>query len=111
MMDASVGSEPIAIHCETPTPKVKTKPFNLALQGGCAHGAFTWGVLDRLLEESASRLGGDTARQPDVPGLVPVDPTEDRVGGRLLRQDTIGLEQRCKDQANGGIEGRDRGKV
>ncbi|MCW8884976.1 MAG: patatin-like phospholipase family protein [Motiliproteus sp.] len=27
--------------------------LNLALQGGGAHGAFTWGVLDRLLEESA----------------------------------------------------------
>ena len=26
-------------------------PLNLALQGGGAHGAFTWGVLDRLLEE------------------------------------------------------------
>jgi NTE family protein len=26
--------------------------INLALQGGGAHGAFTWGVLDRLLEES-----------------------------------------------------------
>lgn len=28
------------------------KRINLALQGGGAHGAFTWGVLDRLLEES-----------------------------------------------------------
>ena len=28
-----------------------TKTMNLALQGGGAHGAFTWGVLDRLLEE------------------------------------------------------------
>ena len=27
------------------------KKVNLALQGGGAHGAFTWGVLDRLLEE------------------------------------------------------------
>ncbi|KII17998.1 patatin-like phospholipase family protein [Phaeobacter sp. S60] len=27
-----------------------TKRINLALQGGGAHGAFTWGVLDRLLE-------------------------------------------------------------
>ncbi|MEO1142837.1 MAG: patatin-like phospholipase family protein, partial [Pseudomonadota bacterium] len=26
--------------------------INLALQGGGAHGAFTWGVLDRLLEDS-----------------------------------------------------------
>lgn len=29
---------------------VKPKRINLALQGGGAHGAFTWGVLDRLLE-------------------------------------------------------------
>jgi len=29
----------------------KTKRINLALQGGGAHGAFTWGVLDRLLSE------------------------------------------------------------
>ncbi len=28
-----------------------TKQINLALQGGGAHGAFTWGVLDRLLDE------------------------------------------------------------
>jgi NTE family protein len=28
-----------------------TKTLNLALQGGGSHGAYTWGVLDRLLEE------------------------------------------------------------
>ncbi|MGB7430839.1 MAG: patatin-like phospholipase family protein [Ahrensia sp.] len=28
-----------------------TKPINLALQGGGSHGAFTWGVLDALLED------------------------------------------------------------
>jgi NTE family protein len=27
------------------------RPLNLALQGGGAHGAFTWGVLDALLED------------------------------------------------------------
>ena len=27
------------------------KPVNVALQGGGSHGAFTWGVLDRLLED------------------------------------------------------------
>lgn len=38
-------------------PKAKAKPksapklINLALQGGGAHGAFTWGVLDALLDE------------------------------------------------------------
>jgi len=30
---------------------VSVKRINLALQGGGAHGAFTWGVLDRLLAE------------------------------------------------------------
>ena len=29
----------------------KPVPIDLGLQGGGAHGAFTWGVLDRLLEE------------------------------------------------------------
>jgi NTE family protein len=29
----------------------RTKPLNLALQGGGSHGALTWGVLDRLLED------------------------------------------------------------
>ena len=33
------------------------KKINLALQGGGAHGAFTWGVLDKLLEDG--RLGFD----------------------------------------------------
>jgi NTE family protein len=30
---------------------VQIKRINLALQGGGAHGAYTWGVLDRLLED------------------------------------------------------------
>ncbi len=33
-----------------PTRKDASTPVALALQGGGAHGAFTWGVLDRLLE-------------------------------------------------------------
>ena len=31
--------------------KPDVKRINVALQGGGAHGAFTWGVLDRLLED------------------------------------------------------------
>jgi|TARA_B110000908_G_scaffold39739_1_gene48032 NTE family protein len=30
---------------------MSVKKINLALQGGGAHGAFTWGVLDCLLQE------------------------------------------------------------
>ncbi|WP_287444323.1 patatin-like phospholipase family protein, partial [Thalassospira sp.] len=32
------------------------KQINLALQGGGSHGAFTWGVLDRLLEDEEIEL-------------------------------------------------------
>jgi NTE family protein len=36
-----------------------TRPtINLALQGGGAHGAFTWGVLDRLLEDDRLAIEG-----------------------------------------------------
>ncbi len=36
----------------------KPKPVNLALQGGGAHGAFTWGVLDRILEDGRLAIAG-----------------------------------------------------
>ncbi len=32
--------------------------INLALQGGGAHGAFTWGVLDRLLQDDGIEVAG-----------------------------------------------------
>ncbi|MFN4004092.1 MAG: patatin-like phospholipase family protein [Hylemonella sp.] len=34
-----------------PAPGAAPRRLNLALQGGGAHGAFTWGVLDALLQE------------------------------------------------------------
>ncbi|HML30356.1 MAG TPA: patatin-like phospholipase family protein, partial [Hyphomicrobium sp.] len=40
-------------HCNLPKPV----EINLALQGGGAHGAFTWGVLDRLLEDATLQFG------------------------------------------------------
>jgi NTE family protein len=36
----------------------RVKPIELALQGGGAHGAFTWGVLDRLLEDERLEIVG-----------------------------------------------------
>jgi NTE family protein len=35
-----------------------SKPINLALQGGGAHGAFTWGVLDELLADGRFDIEG-----------------------------------------------------
>ena len=39
----------------------QVRTVNLALQGGGAHGAFTWGVLDRLLEEQDLAFEGLSA--------------------------------------------------
>jgi len=47
-----------------PTQRRRTRKPNeklqldLALQGGGSHGAFTWGVLDRLLEEEWLEISG-----------------------------------------------------
>ena len=38
--------------------KTDGKKVNLALQGGGSHGAFTWGVLDRLLEDDRIVIEG-----------------------------------------------------
>jgi NTE family protein len=40
------------------TQERKPRVVNLALQGGGSHGAFAWGVLDRLLEEEALSFEG-----------------------------------------------------
>ena len=37
------------------------RPISLALQGGGAHGAFQWGVLDRLLEHGGLQIKSITA--------------------------------------------------
>jgi len=38
--------------------KARGKPVNLALQGGGAHGAFTWGVIDQLLDDGRIEIEG-----------------------------------------------------
>lgn len=40
-----------------PVPNTRKIKINLALQGGGAHGAFTWGVLDQLLENAFVSFG------------------------------------------------------
>jgi NTE family protein len=42
-------------------PGGRLKTVNLALQGGGAHGAFTWGVLDRMLEDGRLAIDGISA--------------------------------------------------
>ena len=44
-----------------PAVQQAVKTVNLALQGGGAHGAFAWGVLDRLLEDERIAFEGISA--------------------------------------------------
>jgi len=39
---------------------IERRKINLALQGGGSHGAFTWGVLDRLLEDERLEIDAVT---------------------------------------------------
>ncbi len=52
-MSASLQLNAGSVEPKTParSRSAQPKPINLALQGGGAHGAYTWGVLDRLLED------------------------------------------------------------
>jgi NTE family protein len=56
---------PYRIASDTQTPlgirPANTRQINLALQGGGAHGAFGWGVLDRMLEDGRLDIEGISA--------------------------------------------------
>jgi NTE family protein len=52
------------------SPSVPAKKINLALQGGGAHGAFTWGVLDYLLEDGRLAIEGISGTSAGAVGAV-----------------------------------------
>jgi NTE family protein len=61
-MDLHPGKPPPKSISRTFGPAIsEVKCVNLALQGGGAHGAFTWGVLDRLLEDPRIEMEGVSA--------------------------------------------------
>src|SRR3954454_21173436 len=49
-VDHPSGTQPHSQRSRSKPARGKTKRLSLALQGGGALGAFTWGVLDRLLQ-------------------------------------------------------------
>ncbi len=59
---AGESGKTVEVHIdETPAPppgSSNLRTINLALQGGGAHGAFTWGVLDWMLENAPVRIEG-----------------------------------------------------
>ncbi len=59
---------------------------NLALQGGGAHGAFTWGVLDRLLEDDQLQFGWISATSAGAVNAVAVASGLAEGGRELARE-------------------------
>ncbi|MCU0926482.1 MAG: patatin-like phospholipase family protein [Hydrogenophaga sp.] len=60
---AALSTRPLAPTsgtAEQPRPRAggSRQLIDLALQGGGSHGAFTWGVLDRLLEDDTLEISG-----------------------------------------------------
>jgi NTE family protein len=68
----------------------KPKPINLALQGGGSHGAFTWGVLDRLLEDEridVAAISGTSAGAMNAAAFAQGMVAGGRAGARQCLED------------------------
>lgn len=68
-----------------PEGNTARKRINLALQGGGAHGAFTWGVLDRVLQDDRieiAALSGTSAGAMNAVALVDGFTAAGREGAR-----------------------------
>ena len=61
------------------------KRVNLALQGGGAHGAFTWGVLDQLLEDGRLQIDGISGASAGAVNAVMLDDGLIRGGPQAAR--------------------------
>jgi len=48
----------------------RPRPIHLALQGGGPHRAFTWGVVDRLLEDGRLAIDGVSATRAGAMNAV-----------------------------------------
>nr|WP_315595757.1 patatin-like phospholipase family protein [uncultured Cupriavidus sp.] len=66
------------------------KPVALALQGGGMHGAFTWGVIDRLLEDGRLAIEGVSATSAGAMNAVVL-------ANGLLHGDKNGARQALHD--------------
>jgi NTE family protein len=92
---------------ETPRNRQRKIPVELALQGGGAHGAFTWGVLDRLLEDPCiefSGISGTSAGAINAVVLASGLAAGGRDGARSALRD---FWTRVADSGRGGALGMD----
>lgn len=76
------------------------KPISLALQGGGAHGAFQWGVLDRLLEADVLDIRAVTAASAGAMNAAALITGLDR-GGAAEARAALDLLWREVNQSGG----------
>jgi len=75
------------------------KPVNLALQGGGAHGAFTWGVLDYILECGRLEIAGISGTSAGAMNAVAVADGFTRAGHDGAREALYGFWRSMSESA------------
>lgn len=79
-------------------PRHNHKRIDLALQGGGAHGALTWGVLDRILEDERIEIDGISGTSAGAMNAVVVADGLQR-GGRKAARESLHLFWRSVSDA------------
>ena len=77
----------------------KPKPITLALQGGGSHGAMTWGVLDRLLEDERLAIRAISGTSAGAMNAVALADGMARGGREGAREALAGFWKAVSDQA------------
>jgi NTE family protein len=76
-----------------------SKKVDLALQGGGAHGAYTWGVLDRLLEEKKLTIDAISGTSAGAMNAAILANGYARAGREGAKQDLAEFWKRISDAA------------
>ena len=78
----------------------KRRPISLALQGGGAHGAYTWGVLDRLSAEEGLEVTAISATSAGAMNAVAYASGMEKGGPEGARRELERLWRRVSDSSS-----------
>jgi len=86
---------------DTQAAMTERKKINLALQGGGAHGAFTWGVLDRILEDGRLEIDAISGTSAGAMNAVALAAGFAEAGAQGARDKLAQFWRAMSDAANG----------
>jgi predicted patatin/cPLA2 family phospholipase len=88
------------------------KKINLALQGGGAYGAFTWGVLDYLLEDGRLEIEGITGASAGAVNAIMLVDGLVRASAAICRsrnaRRSIACSRSCRSRIRRSVSGSRR---